>query len=228
MTDLVRVLLVDDQELIRQGVAMLLATQPGMEIVMQAESGEEALGWLSDHGNGAVDMVLSDAKMPGMTGTELAAHVTKNYPGLPVLILTTFDEPDIVMGAVTSGACGVVLKDTSPADLAASVRRAVAGETIMDARVTETLVAATRAAATAAVEQSLELMPEPVEPSSDELLQDLTKTERRVALLVAGGKTNLEVARELCISQGTVRNHVSAILRKLQLRDRVALALYLQ
>ncbi len=199
------VLIVDDQQLLRRGLRMLLSTQPQIEVWGEADSGEQALALLA---SGQPDVVLSDARMPpGMSGMELTRRLGTLCPGLPVLILTTFDDQDVVVKAMQAGACGFLLKDISPEQLAAAIMAASKGQVTIDPRVTATALGR--------------------EASSDPLAE-LTPMERRVAELVAQGMRNQEIAETLVLTVGTVKNHVSSLLRKLGHPDRTALALFLR
>lgn len=201
----VRVLLVDDQQLLRRGLSLLLSTADGIEVAAEAADGAEALALLR---RDLPDVVLTDARMPGMDGIELTAQCRTLHPGLPVLVLTTFDDEDLVRGALTAGAAGFLLKDTSTDALAGAIRAAADGGMVIDPRVAR--IAMTRGQAAA---------PDP--------LAVLTRAERAVAELVAEGFTNAEIAARLVLAEGTVKNHVSALLRKLDQRDRTGLALAL-
>lgn len=199
-----RVLLVEDQQLLRRGLAMLLSTVDGIDVVAQAEDGRTALAALAET---AVDVVLTDARMPGMDGVELASRCAREHPGLPVLILTTFDDDSLVQAALAAGASGFLLKDTSVDRLTAALSAVIDGGMVVDPRV-----------ARAAVRSN---------GSGTGPLAILTRTERLVAERVARGLTNTEIAASLVLAEGTVKNHVSALLRKLDERDRTALALTL-
>lgn len=207
----VRMVLVDDQQLLRRGLAMLLSTVEGVEIVAQAADGAEALAVIARHGP---DVVLSDVRMPGIDGIELVERCRDEHPGLPVLLLTTFEDGTAVQGALAAGAAGFLLKDTSTDALAEAIRQVAAGGLVIDPRVARVAMGATAdGTAGGAGEQ--------------DPLAVLTRTERLVAEHVAEGLTNGEIAAELVLAEGTVKNHVSALLRKLGARDRTALALLL-
>lgn len=200
-----RIVLVDDQQLLRRGLRLLLSTQDGIEVVGEFASGAETLAWLRS--NPAPDVVVSDAQMPGMSGLELVAALADRYPDLPVLILTTFDDVDLVQRAVRAGVAGFLLKDTSPELLAEAIRASARGQVTIDPRV-----------AAAALGRDATRDP----------LGVLTPTERRVAQFIARGARNGDIAAELVLTVGTVKNHVSSILHKLGYEDRTALALRLQ
>lgn len=204
MNDRVKVIVVDDQQLLRRGLTMLLGTLDGVEVVGQAGDGREALNLITAIES---DVVLTDARMPGMDGLELLAICRERYPGLPVVLLTTFDDQDLVQAAVHGGASGFLLKDSSVENVGEAIRQAVTGGMVIDPRVA-------RSAFTVAVGG-----PGP--------LDGLSPSELQVAELVATGASNAEIASELCLAEGTVKNLVSALLRKLDQRDRTRLALLL-
>ena len=203
MTAAIRVLVVDDQQLLRRGLVMLFGTVDDIDVVAQAAHGAEALAVLR---TGRIDVVLADAKMPVMDGIELVRRCAREHPDLPVLVLTTFDEPDVVRGAVAAGAAGFLLKDTSIETLAEAVRAVAAG----GPRVAR-----------------LALAPSRDEGDDPPVLALLTPTEREVAALVAEGLSNQAIAARMVLAEGTVKNHVSALLRKLRAADRTVLALTL-
>ena len=209
MSAALRVLVVDDQQLLRRGLIMLFGTVEGVDVVAQAAHGDEALAVLRAK---RIDVVLTDAKMPVMDGIELVRQCARSHPGLPVLVLTTFDEPDIVRGAIAAGAAGFLLKDTSIESLAEAVRAVAAGGLVIDPRVAR-LAFTTDGSRTAGDESPV--------------LAVLTPTERKVASLVAEGLTNQAIAARMVLAEGTVKNHVSTLLHKLQAPDRTALALTL-
>lgn len=210
MSGALRVLVVDDQQLLRRGLVMLFGTVEGVDVVAQAAHGAEALAVLRAED---VDVVLADAKMPVMDGIELVRRCVREHPGLPVLVLTTFDEPDVVRGAVAAGAAGFLLKDTSIEALAEAVRAVAAGGLVIDPRVARLALAPSR--------------DERDEGDGPPALALLTPTEREVAALVAEGLSNQAIAARMVLAEGTVKNHVSALLRKLRAADRTVLALTL-
>ena len=209
MSAALRVLVVDDQQLLRRGLIMLFGTVEGVDVVAQAAHGDEALAVLRAK---RIDVVLADAKMPVMDGIELVRQCARSHPGIPVLVLTTFDEPDIVRGAIAAGAAGFLLKDTSVESLADAVRAVADGGLVIDPRVA-------RLAFTTDGSRR--------EGNESPVLAVLTPTERKVASLVAEGLTNQAIAARMVLAEGTVKNHVSTLLHKLQTPDRTALALTL-
>ena len=199
----VRVLLVDDQILMRSGLRKLLEIEDGIEIVADVGSGPDALAVVPSC---RPDVARVDARMPGMDGIELITHLTRDFPAVASIVLTTFDEDDYLFGALKAGARGFLLKDASPEDLVAAIHRAAAGGTVLSDQVAGRVVAQLRGET-------------PVQPA-------LSSREAEVARLVGAGASNREIAASLFITEGTVKNHVSSTLRKLGLRDRTQLALH--
>lgn len=207
----VRVLLVDDQPLVRRGLRTLLDLEDDLRVVAEAADGVQALAL---DGLAEVDVALVDAQMPRMDGVELIGHLTARFPALACVVLTTFEDEVVLDGALRAGARGHLLKDVEPEELAAAVRQAHAGRVVLGSMAAQVLV------------QRYLAPQEVVEPGSLDLAS-LSDRERVVARQVARGATNREIARSLFITEGTVKNHVSAVLRKLDVRDRTALALRL-
>lgn len=195
---MIRVLIVDDQQLLRRGLKLLLAQSPKIQVVTTCASAAETL--VSLH-NSEVDVVLADAVMPGMDGPELVEQCRTLWPSLPVIILTTFDDATIVRRSIKAGAAGFLLKDVSPTTLAEAITAAYDGHPYVDPRVAHLLALPSRFAG-------------------------LTPTEKTVAELVGQGLSNREIAAELHLAEGTVKNHISALLRKTQVPDRTRLALH--
>lgn len=214
MTSAVRLLLVDDQQILRRGLTLLFDTLDDVEVVAHAGDGREALAVLGARDD--IDVVLSDIKMPELDGVGLARECRDAYPSLPILLLTTFDEPELVSQAVDAGAAGFILKDASLDALADAVRAVHAGGVVIDPRVA-------RFAFMARTAGEAETAPR----TTSALLAELTPSERQVAEAVAEGLTNKEIAERLFLAEGTVKNHVSALLRKTGERHRASLALTL-
>ncbi len=224
----VRVLVVDDQELIREGIASLLGLQPGIAVVGTARDGaagaELAVAL-------AADVVLMDVRMPGGDGTEAIALIRRELPGCQVVMLTTFDDEEYVVQALRAGAAGYLLKDLPAAELAAAVRLAHAGIAQFGAQAVGRLAAAIARQGQSAPPPSVPAEPVsgrpdgtvPVQPGQPD---QLTARETDVLRLVARGATNREIASRLFLSEGTVKNHLSRILARLGLRDRTQAAIY--
>ncbi|MGV9302561.1 response regulator [Nonomuraea sp. NPDC004354] len=198
----IRVVVADDQELVRGGFSMILDAQPDIEVVAEAGDGVEAVALVREH---RPDVLLLDIRMPRMDGIEAARLVGKETR---VIMLTTFDLDDYVYDALRAGASGFLLKDVRRDDLVSAVRVVAAGESLLAPTVTSRLIAefTSRPAATAV---------------SPERLAVLTAREQETLALIARGLSNAEIAAEMVVSEHTVKTHVSNVLTKLGLRDRV-------
>ncbi|MGN9908455.1 response regulator [Phytohabitans sp. LJ34] len=213
MSDAVRVLVVDDQQLVREGIASLLGIQPGITVVGTAADGKAAVNAAAEL---APHVVLMDVRMPEMDGVEATAILHRRAPEVRVIMLTTFDDEEYVLQALRAGASGYLLKDLPAADLAQAVRLANAGVAQLDSSVTASLAAALARGGARPVAP-------PPAPRPDEVL---TAREIDILRLVATGSTNREIAGRLFLSEGTVKNHISRILGRLGLRDRTQAAVY--
>ena len=198
-----RVVIVDDQELMRRGLELILSTSE-VEVVGQARDGREALAVINQH---QPDVVLTDAHMPVLDGVGLTRALRAAGQETAVIILTTFEDEDLVRSALDAGASGFLLKDTPTEDLVHAMTAVAEGGLVIDPRVARALLG-------------------PREPR-DSPLAVLTRAERAVAAQIATGATNAEIAERLVVAEGTVKNHVSSVLRKLGHRDRTSLALHL-
>jgi DNA-binding NarL/FixJ family response regulator len=212
----VRVLVADDQELIREGIASLLGIQPGIDVVGTARDGREAVEQAVAL---AADVVLMDVRMPGGNGTEATARIRRELPACQVVMLTTFDDEEYVVQALRAGAAGYLLKDLPAAELASAVRLAHAGIAQFGPQATGRLASVlARHPAQVPGDASGAIPGQPGQP--------LTAREIDVLRLVARGATNREIAARLFLSEGTVKNHLSRILARLGLRDRTHAAIY--
>jgi DNA-binding NarL/FixJ family response regulator len=216
----VTVLVVDDQQLIRESIAALMSIQDGLSVVGTAADGHEAVERAVEL---QPDVVLMDVRMPGMDGVEAAAMLRHRVPGSRVVMLTTFDDEEYVVRALRCGAVGYLLKDLPHSELARAIKLAHQGVAQFDpAAVVRLLAALDRGAGLAA---GLGAGEEPA-PVPDPGQVPLTGREVEVLRLVATGATNREIAASLYLSEGTVKNHISRILTRLDLRDRTQAALY--
>ncbi|MGD0704551.1 MAG: response regulator transcription factor [Trebonia sp.] len=205
MTDPLRVLVADDQELVRAGFRLILEAA-GFDVVGEAPDGGVAVELAARH---RPDVVLMDIRMPVLDGIAATRQLTAAGPDAPkVVILTTFDLDDYVYEALRAGASGFLLKEAPRADLIAAIRVAAAGDALLAPSVTKRLIEAF-------VARPAETLPSPSR------LASLTPRERDILLLVARGRSNLEIARDLVVSEATVKTHVAHLLAKLGLRDRV-------
>jgi DNA-binding NarL/FixJ family response regulator len=207
----IRVMLVDDQALLRTGFRMVLAAQEDMEVVAEAGDGAEALAQLRAT---AVDVVLMDVRMPNVDGVEATRRICvggEGGPGRPrVLILTTFDLDEYAFSALKAGASGFMLKDVPPGDLLAAIRAVHSGDAVVAPSTTRRLI-----------DRFSSVLPATTPEPRAQILDRLTDREREVLTLVAQGLSNGEIAARLVLSEATVKTHVGRILAKLELRDRV-------
>lgn len=200
----IRLLVVDDQELLRRGLRLLLESTGEVEVVGEAADGGKALAQIPSL---RPDAVLTDAVMPGMDGMALIRRCADAHPGLPVVLVTTFDTDEVIAAAVEAGAAGILLKDTSPETIVQALRAALAGDLMVDPRVaTQVLGRRSR---------------------SGDPLSVLTEAERQVAELIGEGRTNAQIAEALVLAPGTVKNYVSTVMRRLGFGDRTQLALFI-
>jgi DNA-binding NarL/FixJ family response regulator len=213
----VRVLIVDDQRLIREGIASLLGIQPGISVVGVAGDGREAAEQAVAL---APDVILMDVRMPEVDGTQATALIRREVPGCQVVMLTTFDDEEYVVRALRAGAAGYLLKDLPATELADAVRLAHAGIAQFDSQVASRLAAALARHPA----QVPETGPAPGPAAAPR--PPLTAREVDVLRLIARGDTNREIAARLFLSEGTVKNHISRILTRLGLRDRTQAAIY--
>ncbi|WP_089099909.1 response regulator [Streptomyces hyaluromycini] len=203
----IRVMLVDDQVLLRTGFRMVLAAQPDMEVVAEAGDGVEAIQVLRTT---AVDVVLMDVRMPKLDGVEATRRICAEPDAPKVLILTTFDLDEYAFSGLKAGASGFMLKDVPPGELLAAIRAVHSGDAVVAPSTTRRLL-----------DRFAPLLPSAGKEPRQQELDRLTDREREVMVLVAQGLSNGEIASRLVLSEATVKTHVGRILTKLGLRDRV-------
>lgn len=201
----IRVLICDDQELVRAGFRAILGSRPEIEIVGEAENGAEAVALAERR---RPDVILMDIRMPVLDGVQATRRLVEQDSPARILVLTTFDLDEYVHAAIRAGASGFLLKDVTPAKLVEAIRTVAGGDALLAPSVTRRLLE--RFAATL-----------PAGEQSSEVLGQLTARETQVLRLLAAGLSNAEIASELVVSEATVKTHISSLLRKLGLRDRV-------
>ncbi|MGQ7352360.1 response regulator [Quadrisphaera oryzae] len=207
--DVIRVLLVDDQQLLRAGFRMVIDSQPDLEVVGEAGDGEQAVSMAR-----AVtpDVVLMDVRMPRVDGIEATARITASLPESKVVVLTTFDIDEYALAAIRAGASGFLLKDAPPEELLAAVRTVHAGDAVIAPSTTRRLLE--HVAPLLAAERT-------EDDDGGSALDALTEREREVLVLMARGRSNTEIAADLHVAEATVKTHVGRVLAKLGARDRV-------
>jgi DNA-binding NarL/FixJ family response regulator len=208
----IRVLVVDDQQIVRQGLTTILKYAPGIEVAGQAGDGEEAIDLV---GQLAPDVVLMDLKMPRLGGIPATRRICRHWPETQVIILTTYDADDLVFEGIKAGAKGYLLKDASSEDLVAAIRGVMRGESSIDPSVARKVMEEFQRLA-----DSEPAQPRGRGPAQEPLIEPLTSREEDVLDLLAEGLANREIASRLHLTEGTVRNYVSAIIAKLQANDR--------
>lgn len=205
---MVRVLIVDDQAVVRQGLKVMLEQDENMKVTHEAENGQEAIDILED--NHLVDVILMDVRMPVMNGMEATREIKSRWPEIKIIILTTFNDEQYAMETLKDGASGFLLKTADSKQLIRAVYSALNDGMPIHEDVTAKVIPS--------------LMKR--EEKSEEIPIDLTERELAITKLVGEGKTNKEIAEELYLSIGTVKNHITTILQKLELRDRTQLAIF--
>lgn len=206
---MIRLLLVDDQDIFRQGLAALLSIEADLEVAGQASNGREAIALaktLQPH------VILMDVRMPICDGVQATREIHQHYPWIRILVLTTFDDDEYILQSLQVGALGYLLKRTSPQQIAAAIRSVSQGYSQLGPTIAPKVFS------------QLKSLPPP-----PNIYQDLlSKREIEVLRLVGQGKNNQEIAQELYLSEGTVKNYVTQILNKLEMRDRIQVALWAQ
>ena len=211
---MIRVLLVDDQSIIRQGLKVLLELEPDLEIVGDASNGQDAIQQAAAL---QPDVILMDVRMPEMDGVAATRVICQKFSDIKVLVLTTFDDDEYIAEAMRVGALGYLLKDTPSEELAAAIRAVDKGYAQFGPGIWQKMVSQVSAKSAPSPSPAMTLPPD---------LLELTPREREVLCLIATGSSNREIAQKLFISEGTVKNHVTNILNRLHLRDRTQAAIF--
>ncbi|MHC0429403.1 response regulator [Streptomyces sp. O3] len=206
----IRVLVVDDQVMVREGFSVLLNAMPDIEVVGEAVNGNEAIAQVAAL---RPDVVLMDIRMPGLNGIEATREIVASDSGAKVLVLTTFDLDEYVYDALRAGASGFLLKDASARQLADGVRVVADGDALLAPAVTRRLIS------------EFAQLPDRTRPSVT-AYGDLTERETEVLVLIAQGRSNAEIAEDLVVAESTIKTHVSRVLVKLGLRDRTQAAVF--
>lgn len=201
---MIELVIADDQQLVRSGFGMIIGAEPDMSVIGEATDGAEAVRLVKSL---RPDVVLMDVQMPGTDGLEATAEITAMEDGPRVIILTTFERDDYVFTALRNGASGFLLKNAPPETLVEAIRTVASGDALLAPSVTRRLVE--------------EFARRPTAPATSDAADRLTEREREVLVLLARGLTNAEIADELFVGEATVKTHVSNVLTKLGLRDRV-------
>ncbi|MDN4493284.1 response regulator transcription factor [Ureibacillus aquaedulcis] len=205
----VRILLVEDQAIVRNGLKLILEQDEKFQVIAEASNGAEAISNLRNH---QVDLVLMDVRMPEMSGIEATKRIKSQYPDLKVIILTTFEDEEYAYQTLKDGANGFLLKSSEPEKLLSSIHSVLSGGLVLQEDVAAKLMP--------------KLLQQRVGPMDEEKYLPLTEREVSIVRLVGEGRTNKEIANSLFLSIGTVKNHITHILQELDLRDRTQLAIY--
>ena len=208
----VRVVLADDEQLLRVGFRMILDAHRDFEVVAEAGDGHAAVAAAAAH---RPDVVVMDVRMPELDGIAATGTITRTHPEVRVLILTTFDLDEYAFAGLRAGASGFLLKNAPPDELVAAIRTVAAGDAVVAPRVTRRLL-----------DTFAQRMPTASQAARDQRLDQLTDREREVLQAIALGQSNQEIAASLSLSEATVKTHVSRILAKLGLRDRVQAVIF--
>ncbi len=209
--DKIRVLVADDQEIVRRGLAMLLDQQEDMTAVGQAADGEQAVALARAL---RPDVVLMDVKMPRLNGIQATRAIASELPGTQVIILTTYDTDDWVYDGIRAGAQAYLLKDASTEELTAAIRGVHRGESQLDPGIARKVM------------EEFRRLSAPAPKPDETVIEALTERESGVLALIAQGRTNKEIAAQLYLSEGTVKNYVSAIMQKLHANDRAQVVIH--
>lgn len=209
---MIKILLADDQDILTEGLKLILGAEEDIEIAGTANNGKKAYDLCRLR---RPDVVLMDIQMPEVNGVEATAMIKKDFPQIKIIVLTTFNDDKYIYDALKNGASGYLLKDTSPSEILRAVRTVYNGGALIQSEV-----------AVKVIDQFSQLAKETVDKYIDPKAKLLTEREIEICRLIAEGKNNQEIAGELFLSPGTVKNHITRVLIKLDLRDRTQLAVF--
>jgi DNA-binding NarL/FixJ family response regulator len=209
---MIKLLLADDQDILTEGLKLLLGAEEDIEIVGTANNGKKAYDLCRIR---KPDLVLMDIQMPEVNGVEATAMIKKDFPQIKIIVLTTFNDDEYIFDALKNGASGYMLKDASPMEILEAVRTVYNGGALIQSEV-----------AVKVIDQFSQLAKDTGDKHIDPKAELLTDREIEICRLIAEGKSNKEIADELYLSQGTVKNHITKMLLKLELRDRTQLAIF--
>lgn len=210
---MIKVLIVDDQKIIREGLSMMLGLDSTISIAGQVTNGKEAIEFLDKN---QVDLILMDIRMPIMDGVEATKIIKEKYPNIKILILTTFNEDKYIFEGLKNGADGYLLKDIGSEELINAIKTVYNGNMLLQPDVAKKMI------------DSIQNNDSICNNINEDIFRQLTKREYEIAILVGEGKSNKEISNNLFITQGTVKNHITKILDKLDLRDRTQLAVLIK
>lgn len=211
---MIKVMIADDQDIVREGLKMILSLHEEIEVVGEASNGEELLAKLE---RTTPEVVLMDIRMPVMNGIEATKHIKETYPDIKIVILTTFNEDQYIFEGLQYGADGYLLKDSDSKDLLEAIKSAVRGDILLNPNITKKVIQALR------VQKS-----ETANDEASRLLSTLTPRELEVTKQVLQGKTNKDISNDLYVTEGTVKNYVSKVLEKMQTNNRSELIILLK
>ncbi|WP_425448479.1 response regulator transcription factor [Dethiothermospora halolimnae] len=209
---MIKVVIADDQDILKQGLSMILGKEEDIKISGLAKDGQETYDICKDT---IPDVVLMDIKMPNMNGVEATKIIKRDFPHIKVLVLTTFNDDEYIYDALKYGASGYLLKDASPNEILNAIRTVYDGGSLIQPNI-----------ATKVINKFSQMANETISNSVDDRINILTKREKDICRLLGEGKNNKEIAKELYLSNGTIKNHITNILNKLDLRDRTQLAIF--
>jgi len=215
---MINIIIVDDQEIVREGLKMVLSLHEGIEVIGEASNGKELMNILTQK---TPDVILTDIRMPVMNGIEATKQVKEKYPDIKIIILTTFDDDEYIFRGLKNGADGYILKDSNSKEIIESIKTACEGTVLLNPKVALKVVHALNSMNKNGTFDNKEV-------KKENLLHLLTPRELEVTKYILQGKSNKVIGEQLYVTEGTIKNYVSRILEKLELNSRTELVIYLQ